>query len=61
MTRLEREVARCLEWALDLLDTYDEMAITQFGQCETVVLPELHIEAKLRARTALAELRGDAS
>lgn len=46
------EAAKCLAWALDLLDIYDEGAIKD-GHSETVVLTELHIEAKLRARAAL--------
>lgn len=46
------EAAKCLEWALDLLDIYDEQALKD-GHSETAVLTELHIEAKLRARTAL--------
>jgi len=52
------EAAACLHWALDLMDIYDEMAITQFGQSEHAVPPELHIEAKLRARAALEALEG---
>lgn len=49
------EAAKCLAWALDLLDLYDEGAIKD-GHSETVVLSEVHIEAKLRARKALEAL-----
>ncbi|MCR5876979.1 hypothetical protein [Phenylobacterium sp. J367] len=49
------EAARCLAWALDLLDIYDEGAIRE-GHCETIVLTEQHIEAKLRSRAVLAAL-----
>jgi hypothetical protein len=50
------EAAKCLEWALDILDIMDEGAI-KAGHSETTVLTELHIEAKLRARKALEALK----
>lgn len=53
------ETAKCLEWALDLLDIYDAQALTD-GHDEREVLSEIHIEAKLRAREALKALESGA-
>lgn len=46
------ELMRSLEWALDLLDIYDAELLRR-GEDVNKLLPELHIEAKMRARSAL--------
>lgn len=49
------EAVVSLHWALELLDMYDAQAIKE-GHPESVVVSEVHVEAKLRARSALAAL-----
>lgn len=51
-----QEAAVCLHWAVELLDLYDKQALDD-GHSETVVLSEVHIEAKLRARKALEAIQ----